>query len=75
MTHAGNLLPEIAIFSQFQVDSSITQAKQIINLLLLNNLLSSEYHMISTISKRKRRIIVYGLVTRYGRRSVVGASG
>ena len=31
------LVPKIAIFSQFKVYLSITQAKQIINLLLLNN--------------------------------------
>ncbi|KOX80860.1 hypothetical protein WN51_05280 [Melipona quadrifasciata] len=30
---------------------------------------------IPTSSKRKRRIIVYGLVTRYGPQSVTGASG
>ena len=45
---------KIAIFSQFSICLSITQAKQIINLLLLNNF----YPVISTSSKRKRRIIV-----------------
>ena len=57
--------PKIAIFPQFQVYSSITQAKQIINLLLLNNF----YPVISTSSKRKQRIIIHGLVTRYGPQS------
>ena len=51
--------PKIAIFSQFQVYSNTTQkAKQIINVSLLNN-----------FSARKRRIIVHGLVTRYGPRT------
>ena len=44
-----------------------------INLLLLNNF----YPVTSlpTSSKRMRRIVVYGLVTRYGPQSVAGASG
>ena len=45
-----------------------TQAKRIINLLLLN-------HFYPVISERKRRIIVYGLVTRYGPQSVASATG
>ena len=36
-THGENILPTIAIFSQFLVYLSITQAKQAINLLLLDN--------------------------------------
>ena len=43
---------------------SITQAKQIINLLLLNNFYPTIY----------RRVIVYDLVRRYGPQSVASAS-
>ena len=63
--------PRIAIFFQFWVYLSTIQAEQIINLLLLNNF----YPVIMTGSKRKRRIIVYGLVSRYGPQSVASASG
>ena len=59
--------PQLQYFSQFYVYLSTTQAKQTINILLLNNFYLS--------SKRKRRIIVYGLATRYGSQSVASASG
>ena len=58
---------KIAIFSQFQVYLGITQAKQVIYYIY--------YFLIISISKRKRRIIVCGLVTRYGPQSVASASG
>ena len=48
--------------------SSITQAKQIINLLLLNNF----YPVVSyrRVQKKSDETVVYGLVTRYGPQSV-----
>ena len=61
--------PKIATFSQFQVYLNVTQAKQMINSLLLNNF----DPVISTTWKRKQRIVVYGLVTRYGPQSVASA--
>ena len=64
--------PKIAIFSQLQVYLSTTQAKQIINLLLLNNL----YLMISYRRVQKESDELYTvLVTRYGPQSVASASG
>ena len=44
--------------------------KQIVSLLLLNNF----YPVISHQRAQKRRIIVYGSVTRYGPQSVASAS-
>ena len=52
---------------------SITQTKQIVNSLLLNSFYP--VNIIPTSSKRKRRTIVHGLVTRYGPQSVASASG
>ena len=56
---------KIAIFSQFQLYLNITEAKQIINLLFLSNNFYFYSDIVLTSAKRKR-IIVYGLVTRYG---------
>ena len=54
--------PKIAIFSQFQVYLGITQAKQIINLLLLNNF----YPMISyDTDEFKKKVTNY--CVRFGR--------
>ena len=55
--------PKIAIFITIL---SITQAKRIINLLFLNNFYPVMSYRTSSKRKRKRRIIVYSLVTRYG---------
>ena len=60
--------PKIAIFPQFQVYSNITQkAKQIINLLLLNNF----YLVISyrRVEKESDELLYTRLVTRYGPRT------
>ena len=57
-----NSLFQIAIFSL-----DIIQAKGIINLLLFNN-----FYPVS--SKAKRRIVVYGSVTRYDPQSVASAT-
>ena len=74
-THVENLLSQNCnIFSVSSVFKYIPRAKQIINLSLLNHF----YPVISVTStslKRKRRIIVYGLVTRYGSQSVASARG
>ena len=45
---------------------SITETKQIINLLLLNHFCPTTSHTDEFERKRKRRIIVYCSVTRYG---------
>ena len=54
---------QIATFPRFQVYLNVTQAKQMISLLIL--IIS----VIPTSSKGKRRIIVYDTVTRYGPRT------
>ena len=56
----------IAIFPQFYVYLSITQGKTNDKFIAFQSFLSSD---IPTSSERKRRIIVYGLVTRYGPQS------
>ena len=63
---------KIAMFSRFQVYLSITQAKQIINLLLFNHFHSAMSY--PTSLKRRRRIVVYGSVARYGPQSVASAT-
>ena len=57
--------PKIATFSPFQICLNVTQAKQMISSLLLNNF----YHTDEFERRRKRRAVVYGSVTRYGPRT------
>ena len=73
MTCVENYLSQIATFSQFQVYLNVTQAKQMISSLLLNHF----YPVISHRHefKRKRRIIVYGSVARYGPRNQLSEWG
>ena len=67
--------PKIATFSQLQVYLNATQAKQMINLVLLNN--SYPVDIIPTSSKEKEsdEFIVHGSVARYGPQSIASASG
>ena len=65
---------KLQYFHSFKYISSITQAKQIINLLLLNNF----YPVIYDIRVQKESdelLYIYGLVTLYGPQSVASASG
>ena len=60
----------VAIFNyNYIYNCIITQAKQIINFLLLSS------DVVPTSSKRKRRIILYGSVARYNPQSVASAIG
>ena len=59
------------IFLSFKyIRSKTKRAKQIINLPLLYKVISIRWYRTDKIKKKKRRIIVYSSVTRYGPRSV-----
>ena len=62
-------VPNYNIFSVLSIFINVTRTKQMINLLLLNNFYIQWYHADEFERKRKRRIIVYGSVTRYGPRT------
>ena len=65
--------PKIAISSKFYIYLSITQAKQIINLLLHNN--NNFYPVLShrRVQEESDELSVHGLVARYGPQSVANA--
>ena len=65
--------PKIAIFSQFQVYLCITQAIQIINLLLLNNFCPIK-GCTDEVQKESDELLYTILVTLYGPQSIDSAS-
>ena len=67
-----HFVPKLQHSLSFKYISSTTQAKPIINLLLLNHFYPSDVTPTSSIRKRQ---IVQGLVARYGLQSVASASG
>ena len=74
-THVENFLSQIATFSQFHVYLNVTQAKRMTSWLLLDSFHPAISYRREFKRNRKRRIIVYGSVTRYGPRTSCQRNG